>query len=99
MANLDDFFAAKDKKKKSKKGFSKANTDVLAKNLEESARKEQKAEEKATTLSLATSEVTKIDNPLQEMGVSSVGRLKFVFVLCNLLTWYLLMSCKANVTE
>jgi len=47
MADLDDFFAKKDKKKKSKKGFSKANTEVLAKNLEENDRKEQQAEEKA----------------------------------------------------
>ena len=47
MADLDDFFAKKDKKKKTKKGFSKANTDVLAKNLEENDRKEQQEEEKA----------------------------------------------------
>jgi len=48
MADLDDFFAKKDKKKKGKKTFSKANTEVLAKNLEENDRKEQQAEEKAT---------------------------------------------------
>ena len=47
MADLDDFFAKKDKKKKTKKGFSKANTDQLKKNLEENDRKEQQAEEKA----------------------------------------------------
>merc|ERR1712012_267398 len=47
IADLDDFFAKKDKKKKTKKGFSKANTEVLAKNLEENDRKEQQAEEKA----------------------------------------------------
>ena len=35
MADLNDFFAKKDKKKKGGKKFSKANTDVLAKNLEE----------------------------------------------------------------
>jgi len=47
MADLDDFFAKKDKKKKGgPKKFSKANTEVLAKNLEETARKEQKAQEK-----------------------------------------------------
>lgn len=46
MADLDDFFAKKDKKKKGTKKFSKANTDVLAKNLEESAKKEQKAQDK-----------------------------------------------------
>ena len=51
MADLDDFFAKKDKKKKTKKGFSKANTDVLAKNLEENDRKEQQAEEKANDAS------------------------------------------------
>lgn len=35
MADLNDFFAKKDKKKKGGKKFSKANTDVLAKNLVE----------------------------------------------------------------
>jgi len=45
--NLDDFFAKKDKKKKGgPKKFSTANTEVLAKNLEETARKEQKAQDK-----------------------------------------------------
>ena len=51
MADLDDFFAKKDKKKKTKKGFSKANTDVLAKNLEINEKKEQQAEEKANDAS------------------------------------------------
>lgn len=52
MADLDDFFAKKDKKKKgAKKGFSKANTDVLKQNLEENDRKEQQAEEKANDAS------------------------------------------------
>merc|ERR1712018_442476 len=51
MADLDDFFAKKDKKKKGKKVFSKANTEVLAKNLEENERKEQQAEEKANDAS------------------------------------------------
>ena len=46
MADLDDFFAKKDKKKKGTKKFSKANTDVIAKNLEESAIKEQKQQDK-----------------------------------------------------
>ena len=70
MADLDDFFAKKDKKKKTKKGFSKANTDVLAKNLQESDRAAQKAEDKATG-PLATSEATKLafeDNPV--LGVN-----------------------------
>ena len=31
MADLDDFFAKKDKKKKGKSGFSKANTDIISK--------------------------------------------------------------------
>ena len=46
MANIDDFFAKKDKKKKGTKKFSKANTDVIAQNLEESARKEQLQQDK-----------------------------------------------------
>ena len=58
MADLDDFFAKKDKKKKSKKGFSKANTDILAKNLEENERREAKAEEKVAAV-LATTEANK----------------------------------------
>ncbi len=66
MADLDNFFAKKDKKKGTKKkGFSKANTDVLAKNLEEKELRDLKAEEKATPL--ATSEATKLafeDNPV-----------------------------------
>jgi len=48
MADLDDFFAKKDKKKKGKKAFSKANTEVLAKNLEENDMAKQQAEDKAT---------------------------------------------------
>ena len=60
MADLDDFFAKKDKKKKVKKGpkYSKANTDVLAKNLMENERKENSAEKKAAA-PLATSEANK----------------------------------------
>jgi len=46
MANIDDFFAKKDKKKKGTKKFSKANTDVIAQNLEESAKKEQLQQDK-----------------------------------------------------
>eukprot|EP00088_Acartia_fossae_P000985 TRINITY_DN10363_c0_g1_i1.p2 TRINITY_DN10363_c0_g1~~TRINITY_DN10363_c0_g1_i1.p2 ORF type:complete len:259 (-),score=112.91 TRINITY_DN10363_c0_g1_i1:513-1289(-) len=42
MADLDDFFAKKDKKKKGTKKFSKANTEVIAKNLVETERKEIK---------------------------------------------------------
>merc|ERR1712058_173916 len=40
------FFKKKDKKKKGEKKFAKANTDVLAKNLEQMAVKEEKAMEK-----------------------------------------------------
>jgi len=49
MADIDDFFAKKDKKKKGTKKFSKANTDVIAKNLEESAIKEQLQQDKEIT--------------------------------------------------
>ena len=49
MADLDDFFAKKDKKKKGTKKFSQANTDVIAKNLEESAIKEQLQQDKDIT--------------------------------------------------
>merc|ERR1719334_434590 len=49
MADIDDFFAKKDKKKKGTKKFSKANTDVIAKNLEESAIKEQLQQDKDMT--------------------------------------------------
>ena len=41
MADLHDFVAKKDKKKKGTKMFSKVNTDVMAKNLEEMASKDQ----------------------------------------------------------
>jgi hypothetical protein len=46
MGDLDDFFAKKDKKKKGMKGFSKANTEILAKNLEEMERKEQNKQDR-----------------------------------------------------
>lgn len=49
MGDIDDFFAKKDKKKKGTKKFSKANTDVIAKNLEESAIKEQMQQDKEIT--------------------------------------------------
>ena len=60
MADLDDFFAKKDKKKKGKKGakFAKANTDVLAQNLIENEKKEEESEKKASVL-LATSEANR----------------------------------------
>lgn len=60
MADLDDFFAKKDKKKKGKKaGFSKANTDVLAKKLESADLKELTAEGEKSKV-LATSEASKL---------------------------------------
>jgi len=46
MGDIDSFFAKKDKKKKGTKKFSKANTDVIAKNLIETDRKELKEQEK-----------------------------------------------------
>jgi len=50
MADLDDFFKKKDKKKKGdRKTFAKANTDVLAKNLEQMAVKEEQKEKKEIT--------------------------------------------------
>jgi len=70
MADLDDFFAKKDKKKRGgKKGFSKANADILAKNMEENERREQKAEEKASPL--ATTEAAKA--ALEESPVDGVS--------------------------
>lgn len=60
MADLDDFFAKKDKKKKEKKGskFAKANTDILAQNLIESDKKEEDDQKKAH-VKLATSEANR----------------------------------------
>jgi len=60
MADLDDFFAKKDKKKKGKKGskFAKANTDILAQNLIENEKKEEESEKKASVM-LATSEANR----------------------------------------
>jgi len=46
MGDIDDFFAKKDKKKKGTKKFSKANTEVIAKNLLETEKKELKEMEK-----------------------------------------------------
>jgi len=46
MGDIDDFFAKKDKKKKGTKKFSKANTEVIAKNLLETDKKELKEMEK-----------------------------------------------------
>jgi len=46
MGDIDDFFAKKDKKKKGAKKFAKANTDVVAKNLIETDKKEMREMEK-----------------------------------------------------
>ena len=73
MADLDNFFAKKDKlKKKGTKGFkfSKANTDILAKNLEENDRKEENAEKKAAPL-LATSEANRAGALLNDQSTVS----------------------------
>ena len=64
MANIDDFFAKKDKKKKGTKKFSKANTEVLAKNLEETAIKEQMQQEKEIT---NIGDDLKVENPSQQV--------------------------------
>jgi len=68
MADLDDFFAKKDKKKKGTKKFSKANTDVIAKNLEETAKKELKAQEKLEPLatSAALNEENKTETKVED---------------------------------
>jgi len=65
MSDLDSFFKKKDQKKKSKKGFAKANTDILAKNLEEQDRKEAKADERAA-VPLATSEANKAQAAIEQ---------------------------------
>lgn len=65
MAGLDDFFAKKDKKKK--KGFSKANTDVIAKNLAENERRELEADKEAALLA---TELSRPNKPPTEADVS-----------------------------
>jgi len=69
MADLDDFFAKKDKKKgkKGDKKFSRANADDLAKNLEESAKKEQKAQDKEIT------NISEEKNPAVIMGTTPLN--------------------------
>ena len=64
MGDIDDFFAKKDKKKKGTKKFSKANTEVLAKNLEETAIKEQMQQEKEIT---NIGDDLKVENPSQQV--------------------------------
>ena len=46
MADLEDFFKKKDKKKKGEKKFATVNTDELAKNLDQMAVKEEMARKK-----------------------------------------------------
>jgi len=69
MADLDDFFAKKDKKKKGKKGskFAKANTDILAQNLIENDKKTEDDEKKASTM-LATSEANRAGAAKENTG-------------------------------
>ena len=71
MADLDDFFAKKDKKKKGKKGskFAKANTDILAQNLIDNDKKEEESEKKASVM-LATSEANRAGAANDKTGVS-----------------------------
>ena len=70
MADLDDFFAKKDKKKKGKKGskFAKANTDILAQNLIENDKKTEDDEKKAAAM-LATSEANRAGAAKENTGV------------------------------
>ena len=74
MADLDDFFAKKDKKKKGKKGskFAKANTDILAQNLIENDKKTEDDEKKAATL-LATSEANRAGAAKDNPGVRNIS--------------------------
>jgi len=69
MADLDDFFAKKDKKKKGKKGskFAKANTDILAQNLIENDKKTEDDEKKAAAM-LATSEANRAGAAKENTG-------------------------------
>jgi actin-related protein len=82
MADLDDFFAKKDKKKKSKK-FVTANTDVLATKLEETARKEHQAEMKAVSAAMTTGESNFTKDSNAE-GVSATIHLYSNNRWCNL---------------
>jgi len=61
MADLDDFFAKKDKKKKGKNvsKSAKANTNILAQNLIENDKKKEDNERKAAIMS-ATSEANRV---------------------------------------
>ena len=74
MADIDDFFAKKDKKKKGKKKFAQANTDVLAQNLVENEKTKDDAEKKANVL-LATSVANRAGeadtNPVVSFEVAS----------------------------
>jgi len=58
MADLDDFFAKKDKKKKGTKKFSKANTEVIAQKLIETEKKELKEQDKELGTQLSEEKVT-----------------------------------------
>eukprot|EP00096_Caligus_rogercresseyi_P005162 TRINITY_DN2012_c0_g1_i1.p1 TRINITY_DN2012_c0_g1~~TRINITY_DN2012_c0_g1_i1.p1 ORF type:complete len:254 (-),score=98.34 TRINITY_DN2012_c0_g1_i1:510-1271(-) len=71
MANLDDFFNKKDKKKKKTSrttGFSKANTDVIVKNLEvqrtrDQEKESEQAEPLATTVVNQSSQESAAQHP------------------------------------
>jgi len=67
MGDIDDFFAKKDKKKKGTKKFSKANTEVIAKNLLETDKKElkemEKQEKELATITTQYSEEKPVTTP------------------------------------
>ena len=92
MADLDDFFAKKDKKKKTKK-FPKANTEVLASKLEESARREQQADMKAA---MGSGEST-YNKENHAEGVSRVWSLCHHIFLITL-TDFVIYKCSVKVT-
>ena len=91
MADLDDFFAKKDKKKKSKK-FVTANTEVLATKLEETARKEHQAEMKAVSAAMTTGESNFSKDNITE-GVSN-GTLTHSFLTAT----YIVFLCYVDET-
>jgi len=72
MADLDGFFKKKDKKKKGEKKFAKANTDVLAKNLEQMAVKEEKQMEKEISEMNNDSPNTPLNQQLTMSGMTTV---------------------------
>jgi len=68
MGDIDDFFAKKDKKKKggSKKGFSKANAEVIAKNLIKTDEKEVKDADKDMVAQLSEEKPVTAQNSTED---------------------------------